>query len=190
MDYLLPLLSGIVAKIYDDLHDNNLLNNDMLKESLKGSQWILLTLLSYNDFNFSIIAYFANVLTVFSNWKEWDYPYEKSLLILYPFLILLSFPTRKMFSVLEILLMLGIGIGMWIEPYSIDEEYSYRKFIQRIIQTIFSILSLGIVIYFDLSSAFLKLMLFSIGYNFVSSLFQYYLINKEETKKSNASDKV
>ena len=42
-------LAGLLAKVYDDLTDNHMIN-PLGQEILKGLQWMLLTLLSYNDF--------------------------------------------------------------------------------------------------------------------------------------------
>ncbi len=105
MDYIIPLIGGITCKLFDDLDDNNFLTNDLFREFLKGIQWITLTLMSYNDFNFSVVAFVINVVNAISNWgTAWNNGYEKSLLILYPVFLFLSYSTRKKINLIESLL--------------------------------------------------------------------------------------
>ena len=66
MDIPLAILSGITTKVYDDLYDNKFLTNETLKESLKGINWMLFTLLAYNDFNFAFVFYLINALCLIS----------------------------------------------------------------------------------------------------------------------------
>jgi hypothetical protein len=122
MDYLYAFLGGLSCKIYDDLYDNGMIGSHV-QEVLKGSQWILLTLLSYNDFNFSILAYIANGLNALNNWEEWKHPYETSLLLLYPFLICISFWSRAYLNVYDILVIVYILMTLLYHCHN----YFYQK---------------------------------------------------------------
>ena len=66
MDYLYAFLGGLLCKAYDDFNDNHMIGSHV-QELLKGSQWILLTLLSYNDFNFALVNYVINALNALIN---------------------------------------------------------------------------------------------------------------------------
>lgn len=178
MDFVLSFLGGVSCKAYDDLYDNNLLKNDILKESLKGSQWILLTLLSHNDFNFSIIALIVNGLNAIFNYAEWNHGYETSLMILYPVFLILSFSTRKWLTYMEVFYLLFISGSMIFDPLVITEEYSFRKFIQRNLIFLVSVFSVLIGLYFNLSMSILKLGMYSAGYFITSSIFQGYMLVK------------
>lgn len=182
MDVLIPILGGISCKLYDDLNDNNFLTNEVLKESLKGSQWILLSLLSHNDFNFTIIAYFVNFLNAIHNFDEWNHGYETSLLLLYPIFLFLSFSTRRSITYIEIFYLLFISCSMIFDPVVIKEEYSFRKFIQRNLVFLVSVFSVVIGFYFGISMSIIKLGLYSIGYFLTSSLFQLYMLSQDNDK--------
>ena len=71
-EIIYALFAGISCKVYDDFNDNNLIKSDLAKEILKGSHWILITLVSMNDFNFSVMWYlmcFANYIANQTNSK-------------------------------------------------------------------------------------------------------------------------
>lgn len=93
MDYIYPIIGGISAKLYDDIIDEGIEVNETLKEALKGVQWITLALASIGDFNYSIIMYITNLAHHFGNPDSFKFPYEFSLLCVYPIFILLSFHT-------------------------------------------------------------------------------------------------
>jgi hypothetical protein len=216
MEYIYPLIGGISAKLYDDIVDEGFEVNDTFKEALKGAQWITLALASIGDFNYSIITYVLNVLNHWGNPEAFKFPYEFSLLCVYPIFILLSFHTRTSFTIMDYLIILASCLAMFIEPMIIIENASYRKLIIRsssvvvficvvifglYFNTFSSFLNLDyFTLYFNLptsslniSTAVLKLLFYGIGYFAMSSLFQVYLINKpgpaKEDKKEKADEK-
>jgi hypothetical protein len=178
MDFILPIIGGISCKLYDDLNDNHFLTNEIFKESLKGSQWILLTLLSHNDFNFALVNYLINVANAISNWKEWNHGYETSLLILCSIFIPISFSTRKSVSYMDILYIVCFVVAMAVEPLIISEEYSIRKFLHRSLSIISLVSTVCFGLYFNVSISFIKLGLYGIGYFLTSSIFQGYMLIK------------
>ena len=176
MDYFYAFLAGFTGKIYDDFKDNNLLKNNILKESLQGSQYILLTLLSHNDFNFALIFYFINVLNAYTNWNAWNFPYEKSLLILYPFLVLISYSTYFIPQIKDFIYILFFMICMAFEPLIITEEFSSRKLFTRLISIIFSVIGIVGGIYYEISPSIIKNSYYALGYTLFSSFFQAHLL--------------
>jgi len=175
MDYLYAFLGGLSCKIYDDLNDNGMIGSHV-QEVLKGSQWILLTLLSYNDFNFALINYIINGLNALNNWEEWKFSYETSLLILTPIFLLISFHTANYFSNYDLFYLVVFVLCMGLEPLIIKEEFSYRKFIVRIIALIISILGIVLGIYLGVSPSLVKISCYATGYFLFSSGFQAYLL--------------
>ena len=185
MEYLISFLGGLSCKIYDDLFDNKLFKNDIFEESLKGTQWIILTLMSYNDFNFTACFYLINLLNAMPNWNAWDIGYEKSLLILYPVFLLLSFSTRQSLTLFDLLYVLTFCVGMGIEPLLIKEEYSIRKLIVRSFLSISMFAWILIGHYFNVSWSFLKVAIYGLGYIITSSIFQLYMLNRDDEILSN-----
>ena len=182
MDISLPFIGGIVCKLYDDLYDNNILTNETFKEILKGSHWITLTLSSYNDFNFTIIALFINFMNFLFNSSAWLYPYETSVMSLYPIFLFLSFPIRKSIGYVEVFYLLFMTGGMIWDPLVMTEEFSHRKFLQRTLVAICSLIGIVGGLYFDVSFSFIKLSIYSLGYFLSSSIFQLYMLNQDNDK--------
>ena len=179
MELLYSFLGGLGAKVYDDLFlDNKIIKNEYISEFFKGFQWIILTLISCNDFNFAIVIYIINFINFLVNKDGWKNYYEKALLILFPILILISFSTRYFFSYFEIFIILCLFIIPNAESCMNNEEVSYKKAIYRSI--LFSILFIGLHVYtfIDISISFsiIKLGYYCLGYLFFSSLFQCYCI--------------
>jgi hypothetical protein len=175
MDYLYAFLGGLLCKIYDDLNDNGMIGEHS-QELLRGSQWILLTLLSYKDFNFSIFAYIANGLNAISNWNEWNHPYETSLLLLYPFLLVISFSTISWLNVYDYIFVVIWIVGMFLEPYIVPEEFSYKKLILRIFGCFFASFAIFIGSILNVSQSLIKICIYGLGYSLFSSGFQAYLL--------------
>ena len=180
MDYLYAFLGGLLCKVYDDLNDNGMIG-EHAQEILKGSQWILLTLLSYNDFNFSIFGYIANGLNALVNWNEWNHPYESALLILYPFLVCISFWSRSYLNIYDGIVILYILLTLLIEPILFKEEYSTNKFYSRMYAVVLSLIAICIAPYFNISTSLMKFLYYSLGYDIFSSGFQAYLLSKSST---------
>ena len=181
MEYLYSTLSGVSAKLYDDLTDNDLLKDETTKEILKGSQWILLTLISQADFNFALPFYITSFANSISDTEAFTAPYEKSLLILYPILLLISFHTAKSFTFMDALFVIFTTLALLTEPFIISEEYSYRKLGTRFVAFLWTIISIR---NFTFSPSVKKAIYFFIGYSFVSICFQIYMtsLNPETTK--------
>lgn len=178
MDIFLALLGGVSCKLYDDLKDMKLIKSEKLNEILKGSQWMLLTLLSMYDFNFSILVYIINFTNSSLNPEEWSDAYESSLLYLYPILILLSFHTRKYISIGDSVVFICIVLFMSIETALVTEESSYTKLLSRSILALISIVLVSIVSYstnsFNISLSVIKIVYYLIGYTITSIFFQAY----------------
>ena len=178
MEYLYAFLGGMLNKIYDDLFDNKIITDDFAKEMLKGAQWILLTLLSYNDFNFALCFYSVNVLNAIYNIKEWSFPYEKSLLAIFPFLLLISFNTAYYITTLDMAYIFIFATTNIIEPLVITEEFSNLKFVSRIFATLCSFGAIVGGLYFGISTTFNKISFYCFGYCLVSACFQAYLLTR------------
>jgi hypothetical protein len=179
-------LGGFLCKVYDDLNDNHILT-PLPQEILKGAQWILLTLLSYNDFNFAIFAYIANALNAIVNWNEWNHPYETSLLILYPFLVCISFWSRSYLNVYDIIVILYILLTLLLEPIFFKEEYSTNKFYSRVYALLLSVIAIFVSPYFNISPSLIKFLYYSLGYDLFSSGFQAYLLSKSSSESSSTT---
>jgi hypothetical protein len=179
-------LAGLLAKVYDDLTDNHMIN-PLGQEILKGLQWMLLTLLSYNDFNFAFINYVMNLIHGYFNDEAFSKPYEKSLLILYPILLVISFPTIQAVNIYTwFYIICFIGV-MGIEPILIPEEYSYKKLISRIVVSINLFIGIVLSYYFDISPSLIKLVYYSLGYGLFSSGFQAFLLMSSTQLSSTSS---
>ena len=195
MEYLFALVGGVSAKLYDDIVDEGFEVSDTIKESLKGIQWITLALISINDFNFTIMNYIKNVLNHLGNSEAYKNPYEFSLLLVYPIFLVLSFHTIQYPNLMYILGFLIFSTGMFIEPFIIVENVSYRKMIIRLIM---ACLCIGVFIlwnslkisenlfepYLNLRAtpSLLKICLYAGGYFLTSAIVQYYLIKSDVQK--------
>jgi hypothetical protein len=177
MDFLYAFLGGLSAKFYDDLiSDNKIIKSEIIGEILKGIQWIILTLISVNDFNFTSIMYSVNVANHFGNSKAYTEPYEKALLILYPILLIFSFSTRVSIPYMDILLLIISIICMCLEPIVSKNEVSFKKLVLRIFISISLICIIFLSSYFDISKSIIKLLYYALGYLGFSSLFQFYCL--------------
>ena len=161
MEYIYSALSGISAKLYDDLTDNHLLEDPVSKEVLKGSQWILLTLISQADFNFALPFYLTAFANSISDTDAFVSPYERSLILLYPVLLLISLPTAKAFTSGDYLFASLTTLALLTEPFINSEEYSYRKLGTRIAAFIWTIIMIR---FFTFSPSVLKAIYFFLGY--------------------------
>ena len=168
------ILGGIICKVYDDLNDMDILRSEKINEILKGGQWMILTLLSINDFNFSILFYLIQFINYLANPNEWSNSYESSLLYLYPFLIILSFHTRRYITIPDILILVFFCIFSILEPLNIIEEISYKKLFIRSIGSIIISILLFISLYFNISPSIKKILLYFLGYTVISTYFQIY----------------
>ena len=105
MNTIIPLIGGITAKVYDDIVDTNIKVTDTFKESLKGIQWVTLTLMTINDFNFTFFIYIMTILNYLGNPDGYNMPYEYSLLLVFPFLMLLNYNTIEYINLRSLLIL-------------------------------------------------------------------------------------
>lgn len=192
---ILSFLSGLVAKLYDDLKDNERLlifKNDFLMELLKGLHYIFFTLISSVEPTFFIIEYIANFINSLGNSDAWKNPYEKSLL--FSFLTLfLVIDYNKIISLnkYDYFLITLFFLFMFLEPMYITEEYSFYKLIIRSFFVLLSLFASTLFILF--SDVTVCICLYGSGYFFSSIFAQYYslfIYNKKDdiNKSENTND--
>ena len=176
------LIGGSTAKIYDDIIDNNIQVNPVILESLKGLQWMSLTALSINDFNFNILFLALVSLNYFFDKTAYSTPYEKS----FPVLIvplLTNFNTAKQFDFLDLGLFLGISGGLFIDSILFKNiEIDISKCIFRMILAFFAIISFCILKYYKFHSTMMIVFLYFISYTIISSLFQLYMLINQSSE--------
>jgi hypothetical protein len=180
MEYLYAFLGGLLCKVYDDLNDNGMIG-EHAQEILKGSQWIILTLLSYNDFNFALFDFIANGLNAANNWNEWNHPYETSLLWLTPLFLLVSFSSRSILTIYDVIYISVWFTTMYLEPLFVTEESSKRKLYLRILGSINAAISILLGLYFGISISCIKISFYCLGYCLFSSGFQAYLLTRSSS---------
>lgn len=168
-------LAGVACKVYDDLNDNGLLPNPFHQRILEGFQHSALALISASDFTFAVIFYCMNVLNALSNVGEWAKPHETSLLILYPLLLIMSFGTAAYPSAFDAVCMGVSTLVMAIEPIIITEEASLRKWAIRF-WTAFAYTVAFVVLRAHVARPVRTLLLYTMGYFTVSSLFQMAMV--------------
>jgi len=177
MEFGYAFLGGTIAKAYDDLYDNKIVTNETAKEVLKGFHWCFLTLLSHNDFNFTLAFYIANALNACANWESgYNFPYETSLLTVYPFFLLINYSTRAYFNPYDWMYAIFYMLGMFIEPFIVTEEYSYSKLFSRMLLSFYFVLGILVIPYLDVSPSIAKILYYSLGYSLFSSGFQMYAL--------------
>ena len=174
------ILGGASAKIYDDIIDNNIPMNETILESLKGLQWITLSTMSINDFNFTAVMYAFCLFNWFVNPEAFGIPYEHALLIVYPLFMLWNFPTASSFSFLDgvsIILIICIAMFEPILHLFIDySEGSIEKLLIRYIVGVGTMASILIGYDMGISSSILKFMIYSLSYVICSVGFQAYIL--------------
>ena len=189
MDIIIPLLGGISAKLYDDIVDEKIEVSDVIKECLKGLQWMSLAILSVNDFNFILIFYVMNILNYIGDPSAFSCSYEFSLLLMVPLLFLFSFDTIHSFSYIDMICVFGFLILFYVEPYFMPNNVSYAKLIHRSIGTILFILLLFWSDYLHISPSITKITTYLIGYGTVSVIFQLYLLLYSQPQNSHDPNK-
>lgn len=133
MDLLLAGVGGVTAKIYDDITDNNIIIDDITKSSLWTLSCFVLASLVHNDFIHGFLMYYGNLLGYFVNPETFKYNNEKSLLYIYPILLLFSLPSASSISIVQFLLIIFACFGVALEGYLFREEMSVYKVTGRII---------------------------------------------------------
>lgn len=174
-DFITAASLGAVTKIYDDLVDNSIIGEGIVKESLFTILCFLLSAVSYNDFTFSIIMYFMNITAFIGGPEQYENLKEKSLIYGFPILILLSISSIASISFFEVLILFAAILIIFAESIIIKEDVSIRKLIIRSILAI-SIAALIAVgsFFFSISKSTIKFLFFSVAYLSTSVLFQIY----------------
>ena len=179
MDYLYAFLTGASLKVYDDISDNKLVEeNGVAMHSLKGLPLIFLTLAAKDDFNFQLIFFVTNIFSLIGDPEPYSGAYEVSHLLFSFILLIVSFHSRAYFSIYDVFYILCFLSVTFLEPFLIKEEFSYKKLLSRIMMCIN--LSIGIVIssYFGISKSVIKYSTLALGYALFSSGFQAYLLTR------------
>jgi hypothetical protein len=188
MDLLYPLIGGISGKVYDDIVDEGIPVSDTFKEALKGIQWITLALASVGDFNYTFIQFIFNVLNHLGNPDAFKFPYEYSLLLVYPIFLFLSFHTRKELHYIDSIPLIITAVAMYFEPMFITENISYKKFLIRSFGSLSYTILLIFGGYFNVNSGIIKFSIYAIGYGVTSALFQFYMLTKSNSKETQAPE--
>ena len=170
------LLGGISAKLYDDIVDAKIEISDTVKECLKGVQWMILAILSMNDFNFILIFYTMSLIYYFGDSSAYSGSYESSLLLMVPFLLLLNVGAIQSLDYINIIYIILFSIILFVEPIIIQEDVSYLKLITRIIGTVMLLLLYFGSDYLQISPSIMKINMYLLGYCIISVIFQLYLL--------------
>lgn len=181
MEAFFALLFGASMKIYDDLTDNNLVTNDLLLQTLKTAQLVSMTAISIRDFAFSVFFMLMNMLCMVAEPKAYlaDNFYV-SIMIMCPLILLASFPYREPINIISFLYIGSFLAFFAIEPYITPEEYSYKKFATRAVSAVVTAVGLVFARHLGVSWSFMKIALGSLAYAIVSSIFQLYMLQREE----------
>jgi hypothetical protein len=187
--YILSLFVGIICKIYDDLFDNDLYdefgikNKLFVNELLKCLFTICSVIISLKNTYFFILFFIINVSICLMNpddFKEYELAGLISGLILIPFL-----NYENLFqNINDLYFIILFFIGLIITEKTtkiIDEEYSFKKLVQRSIATFCLIIFLffnSYTKYLYMSNNFNYIIVWTIGYTLTSSLFQLFLLHK------------
>jgi hypothetical protein len=175
MDIVASCLSGLIVKIYDDTTENGIIQDGFLKECLHTLSCFLLAASSVGDFTYSVQLYAYNIVNHFANSEAFSELKEKSILYIYPVIILLSLPFIKRFSIPEVIVLIGSCILSFGEASTIKEDVSLRKLIMRLCLCVLIIFIVCFGLYFDvLSISLLKLCLFGLFYLLASCVYQSY----------------
>jgi hypothetical protein len=180
-DYITTASLGVVSKLYDDLVDNSIIGDGIIKESLFTLLCFLLSAVSYNDFSFSLIVYFLNFFSFIGSPEQFENNKEKSLIYAFPILILFSISSLNSVSFLEVILLILTTILAFFESFLIKEDVSVRKLIIRSLGTFLSIVVIIGGPFFSISKSTIKLFLFGIGYLLTSVFFQIYSLYFKNT---------
>jgi hypothetical protein len=185
--YILSLLAGVSNKIYDDIKDNNLIENKKTKKNieviLKILFFICFVLVSLKYPLYYLCFIIINLQYLYYDNSAYD-SYEKNglllILLLIPFINWKNTTDIKKSGIIILLIYLCSYI-FEIKSDFIKVEYSLVKFIQR------SLLAIGNLILFFVNRKYKlyndNFVLFNIsciGYFTTSAIFQYILISKNK----------
>jgi hypothetical protein len=178
MDVLFSVIFGASAKLYDDLIDNKMIGDNLLKHIIYLITMATLSAISYKDFLFSIVLLIVNFGNHIANPDGFADNEWKALLYVYPLFVLSALGSITMPSLLEVGVLFFSFIIFTMEPLIIDEEFSVLKLITRLILLCGNIISY-ILMKDYVSFSIQKVQFTFIGYVLVSVLSQIYLLYVE-----------
>lgn len=175
-NYILAIIAGLFAKLYDDIYDNEKLveyKTEFNLEFLKGIHYITFTIVCLSEPLFFIIQVFINSLNNLGNKNAFAPPYEHSLL--YSFLILFFIIDYKKISMsfYDLAPFFGVAFAMYFEPFVTKSEYSVLKLGLRFVSTCYCI----IVSLLPFSKGVTYISLYSVGYLLCSVFVQFYSLD-------------
>lgn len=183
MELAVAFVGGASAKLYDDIVDDGIPVSDIVKESLKGVQWMSLAALSLNDFNFAAIIYLIVIVNYITTPSAYTFSYEKSLLIIYPLIFLLNYSTIKSLNSADIFLPVVFLFLIGVDTLIVPENISYKKLIIRCIVSLALFILLLLCNYLNISSSIKKFLMYSFAYLLTSSLYHLYVLYYPKTQK-------
>lgn len=175
MDIFASALSGFVMKLYDDLTENKIVTDGILKECIHSLSCFLLGATAMNDFTYTLLLYIVNLGTHYGNSDAFSADKEKSILYMYPIFFIITLPTIRQLSVFELLIAIIAIIISFNEGATIKEEVSFRKLTMRLAICGIILVMIPIGLYFTiLSGSLLKLCLVGLFYLLTSCAYQSY----------------
>jgi Skp family chaperone for outer membrane proteins len=182
--YIASFIAGLVAKMYDDISDNEKLykfKNEFLLELLKGIHYIFFTIISLKEPFFLLISLLANVLNLLSNYQAFNKPYEFSLVSLFLLVFFIDYTNVNFINYINVIKKcIYFCLALFLEPYFIKEEVSVMKLCVRTIVLIYCIF---FSLFLDSNEPFdIYLLFYIIGYILFSVIVQFYslYIHKED----------
>lgn len=129
---MLPVLTGILLKLYDDFVDDNpVLTNEYVVASLRALQIGVVTLVLANDLWLCIGFALFNGACALSSWSEYSRPHVVSYWALGVLCLAMSWRHRPAIGSLDIAVLIGLlGIAVF-EPIGFPEETSGLKGMAR-----------------------------------------------------------
>jgi hypothetical protein len=168
---ILPLLAGILLKIYDDFVDDDpILTNAYAIAALRTLQIAATTLVLAGDFWLCLLFAIFNGVCALSSWTEYSQPHVVSYAVASPLLLAVSWSHRPTLLPLDFGGLVGaIGLALF-EPKAFPEETSWIKGLSRFVVT-WGLFTAAILLRRISSSSRTALVLFG-GYGLASSVAQ------------------
>lgn len=179
MDYILTGATGALVKLYDDCIDNKQITDELIKESMFTLICLFFGAIARGDFFTALIVYLVNFINYLADPSAWDNPKEKSILIVFPILLLLTYSGFPDIHLYDYILLGLLVVGAFVEAKVIQEEYSIRKLIIRA----GSVALFSAILYTGyhtslISASFMNIVSLFMGYTTVSVVVQTLQIMK------------
>ena len=168
---LLPLLAGVLLKLYDDLvDDDSILTDEYAVSALRTLQIAVTTLVLAGDFWLCLVFALFNGLCAVSSWAEYSQPHVVSYAVVSPLLLAVSWPHRSPLGSQDWAVVTSIlGLAVF-EPKAFPEDVSVLKGVIRLVTTAASLTTL--LCFPQLSGAVQSLLWIQTGYFLTSSMVQ------------------